>query len=372
MEIDVHSHDGPEELTIYDAPSDEDDPETRLLRRVESDNVRVVLNKLPRPLREMLVLRELEGLSYRQIAEIAAVPIGTVMSRIARARKRFETVWRLENAEPGEANVSSTVRDKCAGWQLILHGFIDGELDAAHSLQLEKHLATCSHCVDQLAVFQAQKKIVSQRGVSWRTPDHVRAQVLAVISSEAATQARSLSGRTNKDNDQKFKAFEFLKRWIFVPSLAALAASLFLVIAPIQDRSSVQDEVLASHIRSLLANHLTDIATSDQHTVKPWFNGKVDFSPPVVDLASQGFPLVGGRIDYIGGRVVAALIYRRHGHPINVFVWPAPHIVTNLVTRDGYNIANWSKDGLNFWAVSDASADDVARLRQALSGQTTK
>lgn len=96
VEIDVHSHDDPEELTIYDAPSDEDDPETRLLRRVESDNVRVVLNKLPRPLREMLVLRELEGLSYRQIAEIAAVPIGTVMSRIARARKRFEAVWRLE------------------------------------------------------------------------------------------------------------------------------------------------------------------------------------------------------------------------------------------------------------------------------------
>lgn len=268
--------------------------------------------------------------------------------------------------------MSSSVQDQCTGWQLILHGFIDGELDAAHSLQLEKHIATCSHCADQLAKFQVQKKVVAQKGVSWRTPDHVRAQVLAVISRETATRARSLSEQIDKDSDQKFKAIEFIKRWIFVPSLAGLAASLFLVMAPIQDRSSIQDEVLASHIRSLLVDHLTDVATSDQHTVKPWFNGKIDFSPPVVDLASQGFPLVGGRIDYIGGRVVAALIYRRHGHLINVFVWPAPPVMTNPVTRDGYHIANWSKDGLNFWAVSDVSADDILRLRQALSDQPAK
>jgi anti-sigma factor RsiW len=250
----------------------------------------------------------------------------------------------------------------------MLHGFIDGELDAAHSLQLEQHLATCPHCADQLERFRAVNKVVSQQGVRWRTPDHVRAQVLAAVSREAALQAQS----ANQQASQGFRILAFVRQWLFVPSLAALAASLFLVMAPMQDRSPIQDEILASHVRSLLVDHLTDVATSDQHTVKPWFNGKVDFSPPVVDLASQGFPLVGGRVDYIGGRVVAALIYRRQGHLINVFVWPASPAAATTTARDGYNLANWTSDGLNFWAVSDVSADDISRFRRAFSEQTAK
>jgi anti-sigma factor RsiW len=247
----------------------------------------------------------------------------------------------------------------------MLHGFMDGELDAAHSLELEQHLATCSHCAGQLERFQALKQVVSQKGVRWRTPEHVRAQVLAAIALEAAKAARPAVSRWDK-------AFGLVRQWLFVPSLAALAASLFLVLGPIQSRTSIQEEVVAGHVRSLLANHLTDVATSDQHTVKPWFNGKIDFSPPVVDLAKQGFPLVGGRVDYVEGRVVAALIYRRRGHLINVFVWPALSGAATATSRDGYNIENWSKDGLTFWAVSDAAADDLSRLRQAFVGQSAR
>ncbi|MGA2289292.1 anti-sigma factor family protein [Bradyrhizobium sp.] len=268
--------------------------------------------------------------------------------------------------------MNSSLPRQCSEWELVLHGSIDGELDAAHSLQLEQHLATCSHCANELERFRALKRVISQKGVRWRTPDHVRAQVLAAISREAATDARTSATPAVEERERGFNILGFIKQWMFVPSLAALAASLFLVIAPIQDRSSIEDEVIAGHVRSLLASHLTDVATSDQHTVKPWFNGKIDFSPPVVDLAPEGFPLVGGRIDYVGGRVVAALIYKRQLHLINVFIWPAAPAAATARSRDGYNIENWSEDGLTFWAVSDVSADDITRFRQAFFERTEK
>jgi anti-sigma factor RsiW len=252
----------------------------------------------------------------------------------------------------------------------MLHGFVDNELDAAHSLQIERHVATCHQCAQQLESLQALKQRIAQPGVHWRTPDHVRAQVLAAISQEAAMPARAPAGTG-------FSALEFVRRWLFVPSLAALAASLFLVIGPINDRSAVSDEVVASHVRSLLVDHLTDVATSDQHTVKPWFNGKIDFAPPVVDLVREGFPLQGGRVDYIGGRVVAALVYKRQSHVINLFVWPASSDATATAlrtasSRDGYNIENWRAGGLNFWAVSDGNADDLARFRDAFTNRAGK
>lgn len=265
--------------------------------------------------------------------------------------------------------MNSSVPKPCPEWELMLHGFIDGELDAAHSLLFEEHLASCSHCSNRVEGFQTLKKTVAQTGVRWRAPEHVRAQVLAAIAREAATQAPSPVAVTR---GQMFKVLELVKQWLFVPSLAALAASLFLVMSVPQDRSSIQEEVVASHVRSLLVNHLTDVATSDQHTVKPWFNGKIDFSPPVVDLAPQGFPLVGGRVDYIGGRVVAALVYRRQGHFINLFVWPATPAAAATATRDGYNMANWTKDGLNFWAVSDVNSDDINKFREAFINQTVR
>lgn len=264
------------------------------------------------------------------------------------------------------------IQEQCPEWELMLNGFVDGELDAAHSLQLERHLVTCASCAGRLGRLRAQKRIVGQSGVRWRAPDHVRAQVLAGLAREAATPARRSVGSAPVAHARWRNVVAFVRQWSFVPSLAALAAALLLVVAPVQDRSSIQDEILSSHVRSLLVDHLTDVATSDQHTVKPWFNGKVDFSPPVVDLASQGFPLVGGRVDYVGGRVVPVLVYKRNGHLVNVFIWPAPPAGTAMASRDGYNMETWSREGLTFWAVSDASAADVHKFAEVFSDSATR
>ncbi len=145
-----------------------------------------------------------------------------------------------------------------------------------------------------------------------------------------------------------------------MPSLAVLAASGFLFINAPSQALILQDEIMASHVRSMMADRLTEVLTSDQHTVKPWFNGKIDFSPPVSDLAKDGFPLVGGRVDYSGGRTVATLVYRRHGHVINLFVWPAASAGQTTTEHDGYNMVQWSEGGLTFWAISDVAAGDLA------------
>jgi anti-sigma factor RsiW len=153
-------------------------------------------------------------------------------------------------------------------------------------------------------------------------------------------------------------------------SVTALAAALALVFFYVP-RLDVADELVAGHVRSLLASHLVDIATSDRHVVKPWFAGKVDFAPPVFDFADHGFPLVGGRLDYVHGRVVAALVYRRHQHIINVFVWPegSGPVITRELRHDGYNVAAWEQGGLELWAVSDVEPADLQQLRAEFAAQ---
>ena len=163
------------------------------------------------------------------------------------------------------------------------------------------------------------------------------------------------------------------RRWFDAALVfGAGAATAWLVLASVAlpgPADGIGDEIAASHVRSLMAAHLTDVASTDRHTVKPWFAGKLDFSPPVTDLAAQGYALAGGRLDVIGGRPVAALVYQERQHVINLFVWPAPAGRTSAQTRQGYSLVGWAQGGMQFWAVSDASAPDLQAFAQALQAR---
>ncbi|WP_431320332.1 anti-sigma factor family protein [Rhizobium sp. YTU87027] len=253
----------------------------------------------------------------------------------------------------------------CPEWSDMLHGFVDGELDSIHSAQFEAHLAGCASCSAALERVTAMREVIGEGGVKWRMPEEVRSRVLGSLSLENAANSEKLVAA---EDGIWAQIFPFIRQWSLVPSLAALAASVFLFVN-LPRGVDIEDQIVASHVHSLLADHLADVQTSDRHTVKPWFNGKVDFSPPVVDLAVQGFPLIGGRVDYIGGRVVAALIYRLRGHVINLFIWPGALTTQGSAEREGYNISEWSNGGLVFWAISDASAEDLAVFRKNFTAQ---
>jgi anti-sigma factor RsiW len=244
----------------------------------------------------------------------------------------------------------------CPDKEMLLHGLLDGELDAANAATFESHLKTCAGCAEEYRALQGLRGRVTAPGVAYRAPDALRQRIEAMAATPSP-QPRRLRAAAP---------------WALSGGFAALAAT-FAVMLSLPNTAMLEDELVASHVRSTMEQHLVDVETSDRHTVKPWFNGRVDFAPPVVDLKDEGFPLVGGRMDYVDSKAVAAIVYRRNKHVVNLFVWKErPGLLPQRApaAHAGYSVVHWTQDGLQFWAVSDVEARDLEAFHQAFAKLT--
>lgn len=249
-------------------------------------------------------------------------------------------------------------------------GYLDGELDLSRTIEMETHLQVCAECARELATLQAMRAALQRNSLAYAAPQALRERIQSSLRASAPSPASAPVEAPERASS--WNAFQFL-RWAGAFAVLVLCAVVAWQLLPgfrgPANEQQLAAEVLTSHVRSLEANHLMDVVSTDQHTVKPWFDGKLDFSPPVEDLASDGFPLVGGRLDYLEGRQVAALVYQRRKHFINVFVWPVAAgsgSTQILAPQQGYNMTRWSRGGFQFWAVSDVSAVDLAEFVRLL------
>jgi anti-sigma factor RsiW len=256
----------------------------------------------------------------------------------------------------------------------LLPAYVDQELAIADAVAIEHHLNGCHECQAEYAVQSAVSARLKRDATYFKAPASLARRVQRSLPRD-----RSLS--------TGFKALDFTwlpagggskawnASWLGAGTVAAStlalvwAASLYLALP--SDQARLTEELISSHVRSLQVEHLSDVASSDKHTVKPWFNGKLDFAPPVVDLASQDFPLEGGRLDYVDGRTVAVLVYRYRKHPINLYVWPTSDrdAAPQAQDRQGYHLVRWTSGGMKYWAVSDLATNELEVFAGALRSQ---
>jgi anti-sigma factor RsiW len=249
----------------------------------------------------------------------------------------------------------------CKQAELLIHAYVDGELDLSGALTLEAHLKGCAQCRakrDEISALSRQLRAELER---YSAPKELRER-LALATPTPARAPSSASSHRRWDRRQ----FMALAASVVVAVLSSSGATYWAVRPSLSPR--IAEEVVASHVRSLMPNHLIDVASSDQHTVKPWFDGKLDEAPAVVDLTRQGFPLVGGRLDYIGKRPVAALVYGHKKHFINLFACPtsggeAPDPTPKARTIRGYNVLYWTTGDIAYWAVSDVDPSALDAFR---------
>jgi mycothiol system anti-sigma-R factor len=234
-----------------------------------------------------------------------------------------------------------------------LHAYLDGELDAAGAASFERHLQSCAECASALGSEQSLRQTLAGAQLYERAPEHLRNRVDSKLPAGAPARTRNFG----------------IWKWAAIAATLLLAGFLgreLLLVFRAQSESLVlAAAAVDAHLRSLQPGHLMDVQSTDQHTVKPWFDGKINFAPPVSDFAAEGFPLIGGRLDVLAGRTAAALVYGRHKHIINVFVLESQSTTAppGSGERNGYHWLAWQKDGYLYLAVSDAAAEDLQQLR---------
>ncbi|HSH40163.1 MAG TPA: anti-sigma factor [Chthoniobacterales bacterium] len=243
----------------------------------------------------------------------------------------------------------------------IIGAYSDGELRAAQNLEIEQHLQGCPNCAPMRQEQRRMAEAIERHAPRFEAPPELRRQVLDSLRAQSS--------------EERVLPFPQTQRWA-TWAIAALAligafvAGVFLASRGTGGGDFLTNEIVASHVRSMMANHLADIVSTDQHTVKPWFVGKLDFAPPVADFAAEGFPLAGGRLDYLAGRPVAALVYRRDKHLINLFVWPSGKrgdrrtTQSRAATQNGYHVLQWADAEMSYAAVSDLRAVDLRQFAQ--------
>jgi anti-sigma factor RsiW len=247
----------------------------------------------------------------------------------------------------------------CSRSTTILHGYFDNELDVLGAADFERHLEQCSNCVSALETLESMRSSLNVAQLYEKAPAELRKKILARIGSP-----RPATVSPNRA----------VWQWLAVAAALVMVTYTSLrVVSPHHAdnyETVLAAEIIDAHLRSLQPGHLIDVMSTDQHTVKPWFDGKLDFSPPVQDFADQGFPLQGGRVDVVHGRSVAALVYGRRKHFVNVFIWPTNEKDSGprSGSQQGYQWTQWRKGGMEFCAVSDAAPSALEQLRSLLAG----
>jgi len=250
----------------------------------------------------------------------------------------------------------------CKETQELLSGYFDHELDLMRSVEVENHLQECVACSEKLKVYQELSNTAGDPSLYYKAPANLRNQVLANLRQ---TKTIAYAPKTTVKKLSWFAlaaslAFVFLLGWIIGRSQPLR----------LNTEAELHQQIFASHVRSLMPGHLTDVVSSDQHTVKPWFNGKVDLSPPVRDFATEGFPLIGGRLDYINHKMVPVLVYQKNKHIINVFLSAAAETTDKkpeTTMLQGYNIIEWTRSGISYYVVSDLNETELQNFVKLLN-----
>src|SRR5205823_7926285 len=260
-------------------------------------------------------------------------------------------------------------------------------LDPITSQKIEQHLRDCHNCDERYTANRTLIRAISRAIPYHKAPVELRERIQSSLREEIAERpTRSVAPDARpviakKQREPRSVLFGTSWNWLaLAASIVFVAIVAWNLVPRLQQPSASAEQFLAtqliaSHVRSLMANHLADVASSDQHTVKPWLDAKLDFAPPVIDLSQQGFPLIGGRLDYLDNRPVAALVYQRRKHFINLFVWPGKTGAarpTMAMSHEGYQLLHWADPDFNYWAVSDVNANDLQLFKQQFETRTPR